>query len=110
MLSSILTSMMSTSSASPAEPLIDGHCSWDEDARHWTCKRKDFVCDRGYLCFDQRTELEKVANRQEAADRTNGRYLYSHESNSFGCSGTGFVCVDEVLCVDRRTEEQKQGR
>src|ERR1700722_15718922 len=31
-LSSISTSMMmSTSSASPAEPLIDGRCSWDED-------------------------------------------------------------------------------
>src|ERR1700722_15735043 len=56
----------------------------------------------------QRTELEKVADVQEAADRKSGRCLYYHESNSFSGSRTGFVCVDEVLCVDRGTEEQNK--
>jgi hypothetical protein len=66
------------------------------------------VCDRGYLCFDKRTELEKVADRQEAADRKNGRCLYSHKSNIFRCSRTSFVCVDQVLCGVRTTEEQNK--
>jgi hypothetical protein len=62
-------------------------------------------CDRGYRYFDQRTELEKVADRQGAADSKNGRCLYSHGSKSFNCSWAGFVCVDEILCADRRTED-----
>lgn len=109
MLSSFSTSMvMSTSSLSPAEPVIDGRCSWDEDARCWTCKWKAFACDRGYWYFGQRMELEKAADRQGATDGKNGRCLYSHESNRFSCSRTGFVYVDDVLCADRRTEEQKK--
>lgn len=59
------------------------------------------------MCVDQRTDLQKLADRQEAADGNDGKCLYSFESDTFGCPRKGFECVDEVLCVDKRSKAEK---
>ena len=65
----------------------------------------------GYLCFDQRTEVEKIPNRREAADRKNGRCLYSHESNMRCCvekdkdEGARGEGQTEVVC-ERRSNKR----
>jgi hypothetical protein len=68
---------------------------------------KGFVCGGDYVCIDHRTELQKQADRQEAADGTNGRCLYRFRLGTFGCTRKGFGYVDEVLCVDKRTEGER---
>jgi hypothetical protein len=103
---SFLSSMVTLiSSSRAAEPSVDGRCYWAESTRRWTCKRKGFACGGENVCIDQRTELQKQPDRQEAADGT--KCLYNFESNTFGCARKGYECIDEVLCVDRRTEGER---
>jgi len=107
MLSSILTSMMSTSSASPAEPLIDGVAAAGMRMPGAGPASGKISSATGYLCFDPRTELEKIPNRREAADHKNGRCLYSHESNMRCCvwkdkdKGVRGEGQTEVVCERR---------
>jgi hypothetical protein len=103
-LTSFLTSTVThTPSSRVAEPLVDGRCYWDRGVQRWTWKRKGFACTTDFMCVDLRTELQKQADRQEAADGKNGGCLFSFESRTFGCPQKGFECEDEVLCVDKRT-------
>jgi hypothetical protein len=107
-LNNFFISMVTTTSSSRAtEPLVDGRCYWVESTRRWTCKRKGFTCGGDYVCVDQRTELQKQVDRQEAADGNDGRCLYNFESNTFRCPRKGFECMDEVFCVDKRTEGER---
>jgi hypothetical protein len=95
----------SPSPTSRAASLINGRCQRD-DYRGWKCRRKGFACE-GNVCVDRRTQEEKEADKQDAADGKNGRCKYSYDAQSYYCTQRGFVCINETVCADHRTTKEK---